>query len=141
MGSTLSALLGGGAAAAAESADEPSGPSRVTAFHSSHRWKLHFDSTKQLNKLMVVDFSATWCGPCRFMEPVFNDMSTRFTDVDFAKIDVDELADVAKEFGVQAMPTFVLLKQGKEVDRVVGARKDELEQKILKHREAPKYAA
>ncbi|KAL2552327.1 Thioredoxin domain-containing protein [Forsythia ovata] len=121
--------------------ESTSGPSRVTAFHSSNRWQLHFNSSKQLNKLIVVDFSASWCGPCKFMEPVFNDMSSKYTDVDFAKIDVDELSDVAKEFAVQAMPTFVLLKQGKEVERVVGAKKDELEKKILKHREAPKFAA
>ncbi|EYU34675.1 hypothetical protein MIMGU_mgv1a014830mg [Erythranthe guttata] len=94
MGSIVSSLLGGGeAAAAAESSGaDPSGPSRVTAFHSSQRWQLHFNSAKQLNKLMVIDFSATWCGPCKFMEPVFNDMSAQYTDVDFIKIDVDELA-------------------------------------------------
>ena len=48
---------------------------------------------------------------------------------------------MAQEFGVQGMPTFVLLKQGKEVDRVVGAKKDELEKKVEKHREKPKFAA
>lgn len=48
---------------------------------------------------------------------------------------------MAREFAVQAMPTFLLLKQGKEVERVVGGKKDELEKKILKHREAPKFAA
>ncbi|KAL0461651.1 UNVERIFIED_CONTAM: Thioredoxin H2 [Sesamum latifolium] len=142
MGGILSGLLGGDAAAAAESTtDESSGSSRVIAFHSSQRWQLHFNSSKQLNKLMVVDFSATWCGPCKFMEPVFNNLSAKYTDVDFVKIDVDELSDVSREFGVQAMPTFLLLKQGKEVERVIGAKKDELEQKILKHREAPKFAA
>ncbi|KAL2252432.1 UNVERIFIED_CONTAM: Thioredoxin H2 [Sesamum indicum] len=159
MGGILSGLLGGDAAAAAESTTDES--SRVIAFHSSQRWQLHFNSSKQLNKLvslftlsstsglrtfnaveiMVVDFSATWCGPCKFMEPVFNNLSAKYSDVDFVKIDVDELSDVSREFGVQAMPTFLLLKQGKEVERVVGAKKDELEQKILKHREAPKFAA
>lgn len=49
--------------------------------------------------------------------------------------------DAAQNFGVQAMPTFVLLKQGKEVERVIGAKKDELERKISKHRELPKFAA
>ncbi|KAL2532127.1 Thioredoxin H2 [Abeliophyllum distichum] len=143
MGSFLSSFIGGeDAAAATESTSaSTSGPSRVIAFHSSNRWQLHFNSSKQMNKLIVVDFSASWCGPCKFMEPVFNDMSSKYTDVDFAKIDVDELSDVAKEFAVQAMPTFLLLKQGKEVERVVGAKRDELEKKILKHRETPKFAA
>ncbi|OIT05881.1 PREDICTED: thioredoxin H2-like [Nicotiana attenuata] len=142
MGSYLSSLLGGGAAEAAEAeSGSSSEQSRVIAFHSSNRWQLHFNSSKQLNKLIVVDFAATWCGPCKMMEPVINAMSANYTDVDFVKIDVDELSDVAQEFGVQAMPTFLLLKQGKEVERVVGAKKDELEKKILKHREAPKFAA
>ncbi|KAK4426183.1 Thioredoxin H2 [Sesamum alatum] len=141
MGGIVSSVLGGGEAAAAESTTAESSDSRVIAFHSSHRWQLHFNSSKQLNKLIVVDFSATWCGPCKFMEPVFNNLSAKYSDVDFVKIDVDELSDVSREFGVQAMPTFLLLKQGKEVERVVGAKKDELEQKILKHREAPKFAA
>ncbi|GAA0145384.1 oxidoreductase [Lithospermum erythrorhizon] len=90
---------------------------------------------------MVVDFAAAWCGPCKFMEPAINTMADKYTDVDFVKIDVDEVPDVAKEYKVEAMPTFILLKQGKEVDRVIGAKKDELERKIQNHREAPKFAA
>ncbi|PQQ06743.1 thioredoxin H2 [Prunus yedoensis var. nudiflora] len=106
----------------------------VTSFHSSARWQLHFNSLKDSSQLLVIDFSASWCGPCRFIEPAVHAMATQFTDVDFAKIDVDELSEVAQEFAVQAMPTFVLLKKGKEVDRVIGAKKDELEKKIQKHR-------
>ncbi|KAL8497692.1 hypothetical protein ACS0TY_021137 [Phlomoides rotata] len=76
---------------------------------------------------MVVDFSATWCGPCKFMEPAFKEMSVKYTDVDFIKIDVDELSMCLGSVGVQGMPTFVLFKQGREVERLVGAKKDELE--------------
>ncbi|CAI9109621.1 OLC1v1009472C1 [Oldenlandia corymbosa var. corymbosa] len=141
MGGILSSFFGGPAEASESAGDGSSGSSRVIAFHSTNRWQLHFNNSKQLNKLMVVDFAATWCGPCKFMEPAVNEMAAKFTDVDFIKIDVDELSDVAQEFKVQAMPTFLLLKQGKEVDRVVGAKKDELEKKIQKHREAPKFAA
>ncbi|XAR51777.1 Monodehydroascorbate reductase (NADH) [Bertholletia excelsa] len=141
MGGILSGLVGGGAAAAEESSPSSTEPSRLVEFHSSNRWQLHFNASKEIPKLMVVDFSATWCGPCRFMEPVIHSMASKFTDVEFCKIDVDELSDVAREFGVQAMPTFVILKQGKEVDRIVGAKKDELEKKVEKHREKPKFAA
>ncbi|XP_057491256.1 thioredoxin H2 [Actinidia eriantha] len=139
MGAILSSFFSGGADADASAS--PSDPSSVIAFHSSDRWQLHFNASKQIPKLMVVDFSASWCGPCKFIEPAIHAMAAKFTDVEFVKIDVDELSDVAKEFEVQAMPTFVLLKQGKEVDRVVGAKKDELEKKVEKHREKPKFAA
>ncbi|XP_009803170.1 thioredoxin H2-like [Nicotiana tabacum] len=108
--------------------------SQVIAFHSSSKWKLHFDSLKDTNKLVVIDFTATWCGPCKYMEPIMNDFAAKYTDVEFVKIDVDELDKVAEEYGVQAMPTFVLIKKGKVVDKVVGADKDGLKKKIEKHR-------
>lgn len=102
--------------------------------HSTPPWQLHFNTVKETPKLMLIDFTASWCGPCKSMQPVVDAMASKFTDVDFVKIDVDELSDVAQEFGVQAMPTFVLVKKGKEVDRIVGAKKDELERKVQKHR-------
>ncbi|KAK8586873.1 hypothetical protein V6N13_085892 [Hibiscus sabdariffa] len=134
MGSFFSSLLGGTSYSASEDSSSSSESSRVSIFHSAPRWQLHFNSVKETPKLMVIDFSASWCGPCKFMEPALNDMAAKFTDVEFVKLDVDELPDVAQEFGVQAMPTFVLLKNGKEVDRVVGAQKNELEKKVDKHR-------
>ncbi|XP_031382384.1 thioredoxin H2 isoform X2 [Punica granatum] len=124
MGSFFSSLLGG---SGGEGSPESS---HVQAFHSSARWQLHLNSLKESPKLMVIDFAATWCGPCRTIEPHIHGLADKYADVSFAKIDVDELP----EFKVQAMPTFVLMKGGKEVDRVIGAKKDELEKKIVKYR-------
>ncbi|KAK9277023.1 hypothetical protein L1049_006562 [Liquidambar formosana] len=113
----------------------PEKPSRgVIPFHSKARWKAHFDASKESGKLMVIDFTATWCGPCRLLEPTLNEFAAKYTDVEFVKIDVDELPDVANEFGVEAMPSFQLTKKGKLVDKVVGVKKEELQKKIEKHR-------
>ncbi|XP_068333846.1 thioredoxin H-type-like [Pyrus communis] len=108
--------------------------SRIVAFHSEDQWNTHFAAVKDSNKLMVIDFTAKWCGPCRAMVPIFREYADKFTDVEFVKIDVDELSDVAMEFSVQAMPSFVFVKKGEVVDKVVGAMKDELQKKIEKHR-------
>ncbi|KAH9619870.1 hypothetical protein KSS87_019784 [Heliosperma pusillum] len=132
MGGIVSSLIGGDATA--EAAEMGPSESRVLVFHSSNRWQLHFNNLKDSNQLLVVNFTASWCGPCKMIAPAIDAMANNFTDVHFAKIDVDHLQDVSQEFSVQAMPTFVLLKQGKEVDRIVGAKKDELEKKIAKHR-------
>ncbi|XP_055810149.1 thioredoxin H-type-like [Solanum dulcamara] len=107
---------------------------QVIAFHSSTKWRLHFDSLKDTNKLVVIDFTATWCGPCKIMDPIINDYAAKYTDVEFVKIDVDDLIDVAQEYKVEAMPTFVLIKKGKVVDKIVGADKDGLQKKVEKHR-------
>ncbi|GAB4839921.1 hypothetical protein Ancab_020631 [Ancistrocladus abbreviatus] len=108
--------------------------SRAIAFHSLAQWRAYFEASKQSNKLIVIDFTAAWCGPCRSMEPTIDEFAAKYTDVDFVKIDVDELMGVARQFAVQAMPTFLFIKMGKEVDKVTGAKKQELQQKIEKHR-------
>ncbi|KAG8080991.1 hypothetical protein GUJ93_ZPchr0007g4103 [Zizania palustris] len=84
----------------------------------------------QIESKAVIDFSASWCQPCKMIEPAFKEMAARFTDAVFLKIDVDELAEVARTWRVQAMPTFVLARGGEEVSRVVGADMDELERTI-----------
>ncbi|KNA10408.1 hypothetical protein SOVF_144660 [Spinacia oleracea] len=133
MGAILSSLFGTGEAYAAEGPAEGSSESRVLTFHSANRWQLHYNSLKDSNQLLVVDFAASWCGPCKVIEPAVKAIANKFPSVEFAKIDVDELPDVAREFEVQAMPTFIFIKQGKVVDKVVGAKKDELEKKIANY--------
>uniref|UniRef100_A0A3Q7H5G8 Thioredoxin domain-containing protein n=1 Tax=Solanum lycopersicum TaxID=4081 RepID=A0A3Q7H5G8_SOLLC len=65
----------------------------------------------KISKMVVIDFTATWFGPCKNMDPNINDFAAKYTDVEFVKIDVDKLVDVALEYEVQAMSTFVLMKE------------------------------
>ncbi|KAJ7566743.1 hypothetical protein O6H91_02G116600 [Diphasiastrum complanatum] len=85
------------------------------------------------NQLIVVDFTATWCGPCKMMAPIFLDLSKKYLNVIFLKVDVDQLADITNQWGVSAMPTFVFILDGKPIDKVVGANKVELDRKIAKY--------
>ncbi|GLT40017.1 hypothetical protein SLA2020_141770 [Shorea laevis] len=106
----------------------------IVECQSKSQWEAEFEASKLSNKLLMIDFTATWCGPCKRMEPVIEDWAARYPDVQFIKIDVDRLEDVARAFGVDVLPAYVFLKKGKEIDRVVGVKKDELERKIEKHR-------
>ncbi|CAI9763751.1 unnamed protein product [Fraxinus pennsylvanica] len=106
---------------------------QVIGCHSVDQWKENFNKGIETKKLVVVDFTASWCGPCRVISPIFAEIAKKTPHVIFLKVDVDELKDVAQEFNVEAMPTFLFLKDGKEVDRVVGARKENLVAAIDKH--------
>ena len=73
------------------------------------------------DKKVVIDFFATWCGPCKQIAPYYEQMAQTFPGVVFLKADVDEAAGLAEEYGVQMLPTFVFLDKGKLVETVKGA--------------------
>lgn len=73
------------------------------------------------DKKVVIDFFATWCGPCKQIAPYYEQMAQTFPGVVFLKADVDEAQGLAEEFGVQMLPTFVFLNAGKVVETVKGA--------------------
>lgn len=70
---------------------------------------------------VVVDFFATWCGPCRMVTPILEELSGRLSKISFVKVDIDESPDIAEKYAVAGVPTLVLFKNGDEVDRKVGA--------------------
>ena len=70
---------------------------------------------------VFVDFYATWCGPCKMMSPILEQVSEEVPEVKFAAIDVDEAEALAVKYGISSIPCMVLFKNGEETDRVVGA--------------------
>ncbi|RZC66491.1 hypothetical protein C5167_010180 [Papaver somniferum] len=106
---------------------------QVVGCHTLEHWTGNLDKGKEQNKLVVIDFTASWCGPCRMIAPILAEIAKKLTNVLFLKVDVDELQVVAQEWKVEAMPTFVFLKGGVEVDRFAGANKTKLEELITKH--------
>lgn len=72
------------------------------------------------DKPVLVDFNATWCGPCRMLKPVLEEIADERADVKVVGIDVDENRDLAGEYGVFSIPCLVLFKDGAEADRSVG---------------------
>jgi thioredoxin 1 len=74
--------------------------------------------TKQM--VTVKKFSAVWCGPCRALAPIMNEVKTQFSNVVFEEYDVDEAYDEATKYGVRSVPTVIIEKDGKEVNRFAG---------------------
>lgn len=72
--------------------------------------------------LKLIDFYADWCGPCKIMKPIFNDVEPEFEgEIEFVQVDVEENNEKAQEFNVMSIPTFVIMKGDKEIDRRMGA--------------------
>ncbi|KAG5363854.1 Thioredoxin-2 [Yarrowia sp. B02] len=80
-----------------------------------------FQTAIKSDKLTVIDFYATWCGPCKMIAPTFDKFSDSFTEAQFFRCDVDEASAVAQEVGVTAMPTFAFYKNGEKITTVMGA--------------------
>ena len=90
-----------------------------------------FDAAISAAPLAVVDFYATWCGPCKMLAPILESVEKETEGVAFFRIDVDQAPDLARRFGIMSIPTLVFLKNGEEVARTVGVqRKPELTAKI-----------
>ena len=82
----------------------------------------NFETLKNGQKPLVIDFWATWCGPCRMVAPIIAEMAEKYDgQIVVGKCDVEESEDVAAEFGIRNIPTVVFLKNGEVVDKIVGA--------------------
>lgn len=85
-------------------------------------------------ELALVDFFATWCGPCRMLGPVLEELAEERSNITVAKIDVDESASLAKNYGIMSVPTLLLFKDGKLIDQRSGFMpKEELTRWIESH--------
>ncbi len=80
---------------------------------------------------VVIDFWASWCGPCRMMSPIFEELARELPDVTFAKVNVDEAPELAMRFNVLSIPTFVVLRGGTEIGRFSGAMPKEAVQERI----------
>jgi thioredoxin 1 len=101
----------------------------VTQIKSADEWKTLVEGSTEP---VVVDFFATWCGPCKAISPLVEKLSDSVTSVKFYKVDVDELSTVAADNGISAMPTFLFYKNGEKQDKLTvrGANPPAIQQAV-----------
>ena len=86
-----------------------------------------FNAIITSNKLVVVDFFATWCGPCRALSPYIDELAINNHNILFATANIDETPIIANELDVKSLPCVVIFENGKEINRVVGFNKPKLQ--------------
>lgn len=81
--------------------------------------------------IVVVDFYANWCGPCKILGPVIEKLSQLENDVNFVKIDVDKHEEIARNYGIMSIPTLIFFKNGKQVNKHIGLINEERIKEII----------
>lgn len=104
-----------------------------------HVNKDEWQSLRRDSKPLFVDFWAQWCPPCRMLAPTFEKLADEYSnEFNFAKVNVDQFPELAAEFGIQSIPTLLLIKGGKVVEQFIGARPyEELARALDIHQQAP----
>lgn len=106
---------------------------REVVMSTRAEWTAFLEENK--GRLAIVDFNATWCGPCRMMAPKFAEMSEQNPDVAFGSVDVDKMdQSVVQECDINAMPTFQFFRDGKKIDELVGANPSRLAAMLKQHK-------
>ncbi|XVF40644.1 hypothetical protein PTKIN_Ptkin01aG0130600 [Pterospermum kingtungense] len=109
---------------------EQQNKSRVVKVDSVESWELYVNQATNQGCPIVVHFTASWCIPSVAMNPFFEELASAFPDVLFLTVDVDDVKEVATKMEIKAMPTFLLMREGTAVDKLVGANPEEIRKRI-----------
>ncbi|KAM7467892.1 hypothetical protein LguiB_015454 [Lonicera macranthoides] len=102
----------------------------VCLITTKESWDEKISEARRDDKIVVANFSASWCGPCRMIAPLYCELSEKYPSLMFLTVDVDELTEFSTTWDIKATPTFFFLRDGQQIDKLVGANKPELQKKI-----------
>ncbi|XP_057971197.1 thioredoxin H9 [Malania oleifera] len=97
---------------------------------TTESWNEKISEAKREGQIVVANFTASWCGPCRMIAPFYRELSEKYTALMFLTVDVDELPEFSTSWDIKATPTFFFLRDGQQIDKLVGANKPELQKKM-----------
>ncbi|CAL1392687.1 unnamed protein product [Linum trigynum] len=103
---------------------------RVQLINTIQKWDAKLLEAKKAGKIVILNFSSSWSSPCRRIARPYCKLADRYPSITFLTVDVDALAEMSSTWEVKATPTFFFLKEGKQLDKLVGADKLELKTKI-----------
>ncbi|GFP88462.1 tpr repeat-containing thioredoxin tdx [Phtheirospermum japonicum] len=106
---------------------------QLIEIHSTTELKEKLNAAEKTSRLAILYFTATWCGPCRYVAPAFSGLAEKYPNVVFLKVDIDEEPGAAFEYNVSSVPSFLFIKNGREVDNFVGVDTNLLEMKVAQH--------
>lgn len=111
------------------------GDSTIVSLHSMQDFTQLIQYATENKKLIVLDASASWCGPCKAIKPYYEQLSVEYQNYYiFSHFDIEESPDISEIFQIHAMPTFIILKESQVLDKMSGAKKDSLEQILESHK-------
>ncbi|KAG8377143.1 hypothetical protein BUALT_Bualt09G0137900 [Buddleja alternifolia] len=102
----------------------------VILITTKESWEQKLEEANRDGKIVIANFTATWCGPCRMIAPFYVELSEKHPSIMFLIVDVDELTEFSTSWDIKATPTFFFLKDGQQLDKLVGANKPELQKKL-----------
>ena len=91
-----------------------------------------FDEKVNVNKKVIIDCYADWCGPCKMLAPIIEEVSQELSDCDFYKLNVDEANEVPKKYGIMSIPTILIFKDNELKEQLVGFRDKDTLAEIIK---------
>ncbi|XP_054799642.1 thioredoxin H4-1-like [Prosopis cineraria] len=99
---------------------------RITSIQS---WETNLLRARQEGQIVVANFTASWSNPCKDIAPTYSELADKYSSLLFLTVDADGLAELSSSWDIKALPTFFFLKEGRQVDKLVGANKSELQKK------------
>ena len=100
---------------------------------SMEHWGELIAKSKEEKTKIIIDFYADWCGPCRAISPLFGELSAKYSDHVFLKVNADEFGELLEKLKVSGLPTFLVVSDAKIVDKLVGANPDKLVSMVETH--------